>query len=96
MGRGPQGADGCRQDSGGSRDPEGAYRGGETIMCQAARDHSIAADAKRDLATHLIRCVGFFHKTAYTGAVPLIQRFGSALNLNIHFHMCGSLPASKT
>lgn len=26
-------------------------------------------------------------KTAQTGAVTLIQRFGSALNLNIHFHM---------
>ena len=25
--------------------------------------------------------------TAHTGAVTLIQRFGSALNLNIHFHM---------
>ena len=24
---------------------------------------------------------------ADTGAVPLFQRFGSALNLNIHFHM---------
>jgi hypothetical protein len=26
-------------------------------------------------------------QTAQTGAVTLIQRFGSALNLNIHFHM---------
>lgn len=25
--------------------------------------------------------------TGRTGAVTLIQRFGSALNLNIHFHM---------
>ena len=25
--------------------------------------------------------------TAQSGAVPLIQRFGSALNLNIHFHL---------
>ena len=25
--------------------------------------------------------------TARTGAVTLIQRFGSALNLNVHFHM---------
>jgi hypothetical protein len=30
---------------------------------------------------------GFSCKTAPTGAVTLIQRFGSALNLNIHFHM---------
>ena len=26
-------------------------------------------------------------RTAQTGAVTLIQRFGSALNLNVHFHM---------
>lgn len=32
------------------------------------------------------------HKTARTGAVALIQRFGSALNLNIHFHMCTKAP----
>ncbi len=30
---------------------------------------------------------GFTKKQAKTGAVTLIQRFGSALNLNIHFHM---------
>jgi ribosomal protein S27E len=41
----------------------------------------------RCIATHLIREAGFSRKTARTGAVTLIQRFGSALNLNIHFHM---------
>ena len=41
----------------------------------------------RVLATHLIRTAGFTHKTARTGAVTLIQRFGGALNLNVHFHM---------
>jgi len=30
---------------------------------------------------------GYTRTTARTGAVTLIQRFGSALNLNIHFHM---------
>jgi hypothetical protein len=30
---------------------------------------------------------GFSNKQSKTGAVTLIQRFGSALNLNIHFHM---------
>lgn len=29
----------------------------------------------------------FHNTTAKTGAVTLIQRFGSALNLNIHFYM---------
>lgn len=41
----------------------------------------------RTIATHLTRKAGFTKPTAQTGAVTLIQRFGSALNLNIHFHM---------
>lgn len=41
----------------------------------------------RVLATHLIHKAGFTHATASTGAVTLIQRFGGALNLNVHFHM---------
>ena len=40
-----------------------------------------------DHCTHLIRKAGYTRTTAYTGVVTLIQRFGSALNLNIHFHM---------
>jgi hypothetical protein len=40
----------------------------------------------RVIATHLIKKAGLTHKTAHTGAVTLIKRFGSALNLNIHFH----------
>jgi hypothetical protein len=34
-----------------------------------------------------VKKAGFTRKTAQTGAVTLIQRFGSALNLNIHYHM---------
>jgi len=41
----------------------------------------------RVIATHLVKKAGYSKKTARTGAVTLIQRFGSALNLNIHFHM---------
>jgi len=41
----------------------------------------------RSIATHLIKKEGFTRNTAQTGAVTLIQRFGSALNLNVHFHM---------
>jgi len=41
----------------------------------------------RVIATHLIGKAGFSAKRARTGAVTLIQRFGSALNLNLHFHM---------
>jgi len=42
----------------------------------------------RAIAMHLVKKAGHSHKTARTGgAVTLIQRFGSALNLNIHLHM---------
>ena len=41
----------------------------------------------RTIATHLAHKAGFTKPLAQTGAVTLIQRFGSALNLNIHFHM---------
>ena len=41
----------------------------------------------RCLAAHLIAKVGLSKKDARTGAVALIQRFGGALNLNVHFHM---------
>jgi hypothetical protein len=41
----------------------------------------------RTIATHLTKKAGYTKTTAHTGAVTLIQRFGSALNANIHFHM---------
>ena len=41
----------------------------------------------RCIATHLIKKAGYTRASARTGAVTLIQRFGSALNLNVHFHM---------
>jgi CheY-like chemotaxis protein len=41
----------------------------------------------RTIATHLTRKAGYTITTAHTGAVTLIQRFGSALNLNVHL-MC--------
>ncbi len=41
----------------------------------------------RTLATHLMHKTGYKKSDAHTGAVTPIQRFGSALNLNIHFHM---------
>ena len=42
----------------------------------------------RAISTCLIKKTGFSVASgAKTGAVTLIQRFGSALNLNIHFHM---------
>jgi hypothetical protein len=41
----------------------------------------------RAISTHLIHKAGYQLKDGATGAVTLIQRFGSALNLNIHFHL---------
>ena len=41
----------------------------------------------RCIATHLIKKARFSCTTARTGAVTLIQRFGSALNANVHLHM---------
>jgi hypothetical protein len=41
----------------------------------------------RAIATHLIHKAGYSLREGATGAVTLIQRFGSALNLNIHFHV---------
>ena len=35
----------------------------------------------RAIASHLIKAAGYRHEAAQTGAVTLIQRFGSALNL---------------
>ena len=41
----------------------------------------------RCIATHLVKKADFSCTAARTGAVTLVQRFGSALNLNVHFHM---------
>ena len=38
----------------------------------------------RAISTHLIKKAGLKATQAHTGAVTLIQRFGSALNLNVH------------
>jgi len=38
------------------------------------------------IAGFLLKQAGLKHATANTGAVTLIQRFGSAANLNIHLH----------
>jgi hypothetical protein len=44
----------------------------------------VLAIVYRTLATYLIKKAEFNRKTARTGAVTLIQRFGSAQNLNVH------------
>jgi len=41
----------------------------------------------RAISKHLINKAGLKVSQAHTGAVTVIQRFGSALNLNLHFHV---------
>jgi ribosomal protein S27E len=41
----------------------------------------------RAISGHLLKHAGLTRATGHTGAVTLIQRFGSALNVNIHCHM---------
>src|SRR5881394_2048880 len=41
----------------------------------------------RAISGYVLRKARLTHANGQTGAVTLIQRFGSALNLNIHFHM---------
>jgi len=41
----------------------------------------------RAIATYLIHKAGFTKPMEQTGAVTLVQRFGGALSLNIHFHL---------
>ena len=43
--------------------------------------------AYRAISGHLLAKAGLTRATGSTGAVTLVQRFGSSLNLNIHFHM---------
>ena len=48
----------------------------------------VLAIVHRVISTYLIKRAGLRVKSgAQTGAVTLIQRFGSALNLNLHYHM---------
>lgn len=41
----------------------------------------------RTISGHLLASAGVRRVAGHTGAVTLIQRFGSALNLNVHLHM---------
>ena len=56
----------------------------------AAHPHAMSkvlSIVHRVISSHLIHKAGHSLKEGATGAVTLIQRFGSALNLNIHFHI---------
>src|SRR5262249_62397713 len=48
--------------------------------------NTVASAIHRVIAGFLVKRAGFKLSRADTGAVTLIQRFGSAANLNIHLH----------
>ena len=50
-------------------------------------DASLLAPCLSFFSTYLINEAGFKVSLAHTGAVTLIQRFGSALNLSLHLHV---------
>jgi hypothetical protein len=49
--------------------------------------HQLLGAVYRTISGYLLKATGLARATGHTGAVTLIQRFGSALNLNVHFHM---------
>jgi len=57
------------------------------FACEPAVMGKVLGIVYRAIATHLTRKAGYTKTTAQAGAVTLIQCFGGALNLNIHFHM---------
>ncbi len=65
---------------------------GAQRMVEKARHRDVACLARqgrivhRVIATFLIQQAGLQRAEAHTGAVTLIQRFGSAADLNIHLH----------
>src|SRR5262245_59806104 len=59
------------------------------VFCSLAQPQLLAPTLQvihRVIATFLIKQSGLKPRQANTGAVTLIQRFGSAANLNIHLH----------
>lgn len=47
----------------------------------------VLGEAYRAISRHLLHKAGLARSGGATGAVTLVQRFGLALNLNVHFHM---------
>ena len=56
------------------------------LASQAHVMGKVLAIVNRAISTYLINKVGFKVTEAHTDAVTLTQRFGLALNLNLHFH----------
>ena len=63
-----------------------AYGGELTLLFIGVADEEDRSAGARAIVP-LLPEIARQHGPAHTGAVTLIQRFGSALNLNIHFHV---------
>jgi hypothetical protein len=57
------------------------------LHCDALDQGRFRHPASRGISASMHVKAGFSCTVARTGAVTLIQRFGSALNLNLHFHV---------
>ncbi|MDV6344310.1 transposase [Nitrosomonas sp. Is37] len=69
--------------------PMGAVTADSTtnsIRCPSHLLSPVLQVIQRAISTFLIKQAGFKRRNAQTGAITLIQRFGSAANLNIHLH----------
>lgn len=56
----------------------------EMLVVASATDPSRHFPVYHVITTHLVKNAGYTHQVAKTDAVALLQRFGSALNLDIH------------
>ena len=52
------------------------------VQCDTCHAEQVLGIVYQTIATHLIKKFGFNKKSARTGSVSLIQRFGSALDVN--------------
>ena len=57
-----------------------------SIRCPSVSALPVLQVINRAISTFIIKQAGLKRMDAQTGAITLIQRFGSAANLNIHLH----------
>ena len=60
---------------------------GADIVVETVGLGTLSQSLYRTISGHLLSEARLTRRTGHTGAVTLIQRFGSALNLNVHLHM---------
>lgn len=65
----------------------GADSVGRTLRIDTQDYRIVGSPTPGAISGFLLAQAGLTRATGESGAVTLVQRFGSALNLNIHFHM---------